>query len=71
MLLTDNIEVRSFSTYTSSKYKLLKNEIHLSFTERTYDNIFEPVEIAYYNKNIVEHNVNIIKNVNKFKNYDI
>ena len=66
-LLSDNIVVRSFSTY-STKF----NSIWKPF-DNTY-NIFEPLEVSYYNKfskAIIDTKANNTKKTNKFMNYDI
>lgn len=66
-LLSDIIVFRSFSTY-SNKF----NSIWKPFDE-TY-NIFEPLEISYYNKSgktIIDTKANNTKKTNKFMNYDI
>ena len=66
-LLSDIIVVRSFSTY-STKF----NSIWKPF-DNTY-NIFEPLEVSYYNKFgkvIIDTKVNNNKKTNKFMNYDI
>lgn len=65
--LSDNIVVRSFSTY-SNKF----NSIWKPF-DNTY-NIFEPLEISYCNKfgkAIIDTKANNTKKTNKFMNYDI
>lgn len=66
-LLSDIIVVRSFSTY-STKF----NSIWKPF-DNTY-NIFEPLEVSYYNKfskAIIDTKANNTKKTNKFMNYDI
>lgn len=66
-LLSDIIVVRSFSTY-STKF----NSIWKPF-DNTY-NIFEPLEVSYYNKfgkAIIDTKANNTKKTNKFLNYDI
>ena len=66
-LLSDIIIVRTFSTY-SNKF----NSIWKPF-DNTY-NIFEPLEVSYYNKfskAIIDTKANNTKKTNKFMNYDI
>ena len=66
-LLSDIIAVRTFSTY-STKF----NSIWKPFDD-TY-NIFEPLEVSYYNKfgkAIIDTKANNTKKTNKFMNYDI
>lgn len=66
-LLSDIIVFRSFSTY-SNKFNSIWKPI-----DETY-NIFEPLEISYYNKSgktIIDTKANNTKKTNKFMNYDI
>lgn len=66
-LLSDIIVFRSFSTY-SNKFNSIWKPI-----DETY-NIFEPLEISYYNKfgkAIIDTKTNNTKKTNKFMNYDI
>ena len=66
-LLCDTIVVRYFSTYSTKFYSVWK------FFDDTY-NIFEPLEVSYYNKfgkAIIDTKANNTKKTNKFMNYDI
>ena len=66
-LLSDIIVVRSFSTYSTKFYSVWK------LFDDTY-NIFEPLEVSYYNKSgkaIIDTKANNTKKTNKFMNYDI
>lgn len=66
-LLSDTIVVRYFSTYSTKFYSVWKP------FDDTY-NIFEPLEVSYYNKfgkAIIDTKANNTKKTNKFMNYDI
>lgn len=66
-LLSDIIVVRYFSTHSTKFYSVWKP------FDKSY-NIFEPLEISYYNKfgkAIIDTKVNNIKKTNKFMNYNI
>lgn len=66
-LLSDTIVVRYFSTYSTKFYSVWK------LFDDTY-NIFEPLEVSYYNKfgkAIIDTKANNTKKTNKFMNYDI
>ena len=66
-LLSDIIIVRYFSTYSTKFYSVWKP------FDDTY-NIFEPLEVSYYNKfgkAIIDTKANNTKKTNKFMNYDI
>ena len=66
-LLSDIIVVRYFSTYSTKFYSVWK------LFDDTY-NIFEPLEVSYYNKfgkAIIDTKANNTKKTNKFMNYDI
>lgn len=83
MLLSDIIEFRTFSTNNTifkTGWELVDSPYMIRYLRRQVCDVFEPMEIAYYEKNEIIDAVNKVNNVNKvnkdnivnkFMNYDI